>query len=212
MKCTENHAPQHSSLLFLKQKKCITNEAVEADPCTLWYVPYQFWTHEMSKRIINKLLHPMRDVPYHLKTQEMCNKAVGEYPWQLGDFPDHFKNQGMCEKAVENEPYSLKFVPDHFKTRDMCDDAASRDPSHLQFVPNCFVKQEHIDLWHDRLASKYCDNDEDNFFKQYKGYEKLKAQKDLIKEELLCIAWHPSRYWDWRMSEEEKKETEKLWG
>ena len=24
------------------------------------------------------------------------------------------------------------------------------------------------------------------------------------------IAWHPSRYWDWCMSEDEKKETEKL--
>ena len=25
------------------------------------------------------------------------------------------------------------------------------------------------------------------------------------------IAWHPSRYWDWCMSEDEKRETEKLW-
>ena len=24
-------------------------------------------------------------------------------------------------------------------------------------------------------------------------------------------AWHPSRYQDWRMSEDEKKEMEKLW-
>ena len=26
------------------------------------------------------------------------------------------------------------------------------------------------------------------------------------------IAWHPSRYWDWCMPEDEKQETEKLWG
>ena len=31
-----------------------------------------------------------------------------------------------------------------------------------------------------------------------------------IKEELLPIAWHPNRVMDWCMSEDEKKETEKL--
>ena len=55
------------------------------------------------------------------------------------------------------------------------------------------------------------DDDEDNFFKWYDGYKKRKAQKASIKEELMPIAWHPSRYWDWCMSEDEKKETEKLW-
>ena len=96
---------------FLKQKKFITNEIVEGDPYTLWYVPYQFWTHEMSKRIIEKLLHPMRDVPYHLKTQEISNKAVREYPWQLGNFSDHRKNQGMCEKAVAKKTIQPKICP-----------------------------------------------------------------------------------------------------
>ena len=38
-----------------------------------------------------------------------------------------------------------------------------------------------------------------------------KAQKAKIKEELLPIAWHPSRYLNWCISEDEKKETEKLW-
>ena len=59
------------------------------------------------------------------------------------------------------------------------------------------------------------DNDEDKFFEWYDGYKKRKAQKAKIKEELLPIAWHPSRYWDWCMSEDEKKkkkEIEKLWG
>ena len=131
---------------FLKQKKCITNEIVEGDPYTLWYVPFQFWTHEMSKRIIEKLLHPMRDVPYHLKTQEISNKAVSEYPWQWVIFQIIVKTKGCVKKLLQKKPYSLKFVPDHFKTRDMCDDAVWRYPSHLQFVPDWFVKQEHIDL------------------------------------------------------------------
>ena len=32
-----------------------------------------------------------------------------------------------------------------------------------------------------------------------------------LNEELLPIAWHPSRYWDWCVPEDDKKETEKLW-
>ena len=36
-------------------------------------------------------------------------------------------------------------------------------------------------------------------------YKKLKAQKISIKEELRSITWHPSRYWDWCMLEDEKR-------
>ena len=54
------------------------------------------------------------------------------------------------------------------------------------------------------------DNDEDKFFEWYDVYKKGKVQKASIKEELLPIAWHPSRYWDWYMTEEGKKDTEKI--
>ena len=27
----------------------------------------------------------------------------------------------------------------------------------------------------------------------------------------MAIAWHPSRWWDWCIPKDEKKETEKLW-
>ena len=39
----------------------------------------------------------------------------------------------------------------------------------------------------------------------FEGYQKQKAQKASTKEELLPIAWYPSRYWNWCMSEDEKK-------
>ena len=75
----------------------------------------------------------------------------------------------------------------------------------MQYDPDYFVTQQQIKMWHD-----------DKFFKSYdaewyEGYQKRKAQEASIKEELLLIAWHPSMYWDWCMSEDEKKETEKLW-
>ena len=55
------------------------------------------------------------------------------------------------------------------------------------------------------------DDNEDKFSGWYNGYQKRKAQKAKIKEELLPIAWHPNHVWDWCMPRDEKKEIEKLW-
>ena len=66
-----------------------------------------------------------------------------------------------------------------------------------------------VDMWYD--DSEYCDDDEDNFFKWYDGYKNRKAQKASIKKELMPTAWHLSRYWDWCISEDEKRDTEALW-
>ena len=85
----------------------------------------------------------------------------------------------------------------------------------MQFVHDWFVTREWVDMWYDDYYDDGAhwddDGDEDKFFERYDGYKKRKAQKASIKEELLPIAWHPSRYWDWCMSEEEKKEKRKLW-
>ena len=42
------------------------------------------------------------------------------------------------------------------------------------------------------------------------AYIKRKAQNAKRKDGLMPIAWHPSRWWDWGVPEEEKKETEKF--
>ena len=49
------------------------------------------------------------------------------------------------------------------------------------------------------------------FIKRYDAYKKRKAQKTQIEKELMPIAWHPSRWWDWCVSNDEKQDTEKLW-
>ena len=41
------------------------------------------------------------------------------------------------------------------------------------------------------------------------GYQGRKAQKASIKEELLPMAWHPSRYWDWCVPQDEKQRIKK---
>ena len=81
----------------------------------------------------------------------------------------------------------------------MCDDAVWGDAFSLQFVSDWFVTQVQLKLWHDKLIG------------WYEGYHKRKVQKAQIKKELLPIAWHPSKWWDWCVPEDEKRETEKMW-
>ena len=39
----------------------------------------------------------------------------------------------------------------------------------------------------------------------YIKFEKYKELKKELSEELMPVAWHPDRWWDWCMSENEKK-------
>ena len=182
----------------------------------------------MFERAVENGLWLLEYAPAHLKTQNMCNKAVEEYPRQLKYLLDHFKTQEMCNeimrtmsgafhctpdcfktqeiciKAVEADPSFLKTVSDHFKTQEIPDKAVKDDPSSLQYVSDWFVTRQRVAMWHDD-SEYYNDDNEDNIFKWCDGYKKRKAQKASIKEELLPIAWHPSRYWDWCVSEYEKK-------
>ena len=51
------------------------------------------------------------------------------------------------------------------------------------YYDDCFADDDGVIQWHDG-----------------EHHLKLKAQKASIKKELLPIAWHPSRYWNWCMS------------
>ena len=88
----------------------------------------------------------------------------------------------------------------------MCDDAVMRSLWLLIYVPDLFVTKELLKMWHG--DNDYCNDDE--VIEWYDGYQKSKAQKAKIKEKLFPTAWHPSRWWDWCVSEDEKKVTEKL--
>ena len=97
--------------------------------------------------------------------------------------------------------------PDQYKTQEMCNKAVEEDLCLLEYVPDWFVRQEQIDLWGD-------DNDyydEGKLIELYGGYRKRKAQKAQIKDELMPIAWHPSRWRGWCVPEDEKGGIEKLW-
>ena len=155
----------------------------------------------MCNETVAQFSYALRYVPEHLKTQQMCNEAVSNNPAVFFLAPDHLKTQEMCNEVLEVDPWSLYNVPDHLKTQKMCDKAIKDDPSSVQFVPDWFVARIPIGVWYD---DDYWYHDDD-MIEWHDEYKKLKAQKTSIKEELRSITWHPSRYWDWCMSEDEKR-------
>ena len=145
--------------------------------------------------------HSLESIPDIFKTQEMCNQAVRRKPYTLWCVPVHLRTQKMFEKAVGVFPWLLEDIPDRFKKQDMYNKVVGTCSWHLKYVPDWFVTMERVRIWYD-YCEYHDDDDEDNFFKWHEGYEKRKAQKESIKKELMPIACHPSRYWDWCMSED----------
>ena len=88
----------------------------------------------------------------------------------------------------------------------MYEEAVSHDLSSLQYVPDWLVTQKQIGRWYDDI--EYYDDDELN--KWHNGYKKRKARRAKIRKELMPIAWHPSRWWDWCIPEDEKKRDRKI--
>ena len=135
----------------------------------------------------------------------MCNQAICNKPAVFFLVPDRFKTQELCIKALEVDPWQLNNIPDYLKTQKMCDKVVKDYPSSLQFVPDWFVTQQKIDVWYD----DYYWYHDDEIIGWYNGYQKRKAQKAQIKEELLPIAWHLHCVMDWCMSKDEKRRWKK---
>ena len=136
-------------------------------------------------------------VPNQFVTQEMCNEAVQSDPWVIRFVPDQYKTQEMFNEAVEKSSRALRFLPDQYRTQEMCSRAVQRIPRVLGKVPDWFVTQE------------MCNEDFDDVLITWRdAYIKRKAQKAKIKEELMPVAWHPDRWWNWCVPEHEKEELE----
>ena len=120
-------------------------------------------------------------------------EIVRKYQFLLDHVADQYKTPKMCDDAVRRNPYLLKHVPNYFKTQEMCEKTVENEPYSLKFVPDHFKMQE--------ICDKAVRDDSSSLQFVPDWFELI---------ELLPIAWHPSRYWDWCMSEDEKKETGKL--
>ena len=157
---------------------------------------------EMCDEAVNMEPRSLEFVPDHLKTEEMCNKAVRREPYTLRHVPDHFKAQEMCDEVMRIRPAAFFLIPGRFNTQEMCIRAVKVDPWQLYNFPDWFVVPQ--EMWYEDF------DDDDEIIEWHDGYKKLKAQKAQVKKELMLIAWHPSRWWDWCVPEDEKKEREKL--
>ena len=118
-------------------------------------------------------------------------------PYNLLYVPDYIITQEMCEEATRVRPAVFFLIPDCFKTQEMCIRAVKVDPWQLIDVPDWFVIQQ--EMWYEDF------DDDDVLIKWYHGYQKRKAQKASIKEELLVITWYPDRMMDRCLLEDEKR-------
>ena len=156
-------------------------------------------TQKMWNEAVERDPWVLKHVPDQYKTQKMCNEAVERDPWMLEFVPDQYKTQKMCHEAVQSDPWMLEDVPDQYKTRKMCNEALQRDPKVLEYVPDWFVTLQ--EMWHEDF--------DDELITWRDAYIKRKTQKAKIKEELMPVAWHPDRWWNWCVPEDEKQELEK---
>ena len=154
-------------------------------------------TQEMCNEAVQSFPWTLVWVPDQYKTQEMCNKAVQRAPWVLVWVPAWLVTQEMCNEAVQSDPWMLEYVPDQYKTQEMYNEAVQSDPEVLEYVPDQFVTLQK--MWYDEF------DDDDVLITWRDAYIKCKSQKAKIKEELMPVAWRPDRWWNWCVSEHEKK-------
>ena len=172
----------------------------ESVPRWMKEITEHFKTQEICNETVVQFPHTPMYVPDHLKTKQMCNQAVRDNPAIFFLVPDGFITQELCIKALEVDPWQLNDILYYLKTQKMCDETVKDDPSSLKFIPDWFVTQQQIDAWHDDKYSYF--NYE--IIEWYDSYQKQKAQKAKIKEELMPIAWHLHRVMDWCMSGDKK--------
>ena len=131
----------------------------------------------------------------------------------------------MCDKAVYDFVTALKFIPDWFVTGKIIKKLHNALFTHddiLFFVEDCnnanFFGDEmgilSVDLNNINLddINFYGDNPETIIHVRLMAWrnrlKQCKAFKKDISKELIPLAWNSNRWWDWCMSEDEKKVVE----
>ena len=160
------------------------------------------------------------------KTQVMCDRAVSADPFLIVYCPGKYIIQKMCDEAVDDSLATLKLIPDWFVASKMIKKiftALYADENILYFnedsgsvVYNCSeMGMYNIDLNNINLDNDFDEDDSDTIIlirllAQHIKFEKCKALEKELCEESMCVAWHPNRWWNWCVSEDEKKEIDPI--
>ena len=157
----------------------------------------------------------------------MCERINSEIPFSLRCVLDQYKTQKMCNKAVHDCLAALKLAPDWFVTRKMIKKIFTvlyvdenilyfnGDSSNVVFNYN-ETSIRNIDLNCIKLGDNNFDKDDpeiiimSDFWQGISNLKKRKAFKKELNKELMPVGWHPNRWWDWRMSQNEKRETDPM--
>ena len=154
----------------------------------------------------------------------MCDIVVSQDPSLIVYCPDEYKTQRMLDEAVIDFLAELKLVPDWFVTSKMIKKLFTvlyEDENILYFnedscnvLFNCNgIGIFNIDINNINFDNNFDEDDPDTIIHVrllawHIKFEKRKGLKRELNKELMPIAWHPSRWWDWCMSEDEKKDFE----
>ena len=168
-------------------------------------------------------------VPDQYKIQEMCDKIASDHPFKLKYCHDRYKTQEMCNKAIDDFLPALKFVPDWFITSKMTKKllAALYTERNINILyinagsgDSVFSFNRigifSIDLSNINLDDTNFDADDPETFIHIRllawhiKFESHKALKIELNDELMLLAWHPRRWWNFCMAEDETKEIEPM--
>ena len=223
--CYKNQVLEFLPQCYKTQKMC--EKAVNTYPSTIKFVPKCFMTQEICEKAVNRCVFVFNSIPNQYKTQEMCNSIICEDPFSIRYISDRYKTQQMCDKAVDNCLAALKLVPDWFVisktiktlfTVFYADENIlylNEDSSNVIFycnemnILNLNINNINID------DTNYEEVDPNtiiliSFLSWHIKFVKRKELKKYISEELIAIAWHPNRWWEWCLSEDEKKEIDPM--
>ena len=132
----------------------------------------------------------------------------------------------MCDEAVDDFLPTLNFVPNGFVTSTMikklftalCADEIilyfDEDSGNVEFNCNEMGILD-IDLNNINLDNDFEEDDPGatihvRLSVWHIKFEKRKTLEKELNEELMSVAWHSSRCWDWCVSEDEKKEIDPI--
>ena len=179
----------------------------------------------MCDKAVNTYNSTIQFVPDCYRTQEMCDRALFEDLFTLLPCPDRYKTQKMCDEAIDDYLVALKFILDCFFTNKIIkklltglytDDHIfyfNEDSSDVIFSCNQMDILS-VDLNNTNHGDTNYDEDDPEtivhvrLFAWNSKFEKRNALKKKISKELMPLVWHPKIWWNFCISEHEKKEIE----
>ena len=177
------------------------NQIQKIDPCLIDFFKNIFWYIIVGACVMANILKYVPriqgvDERVRIRSRHLTvalDQSVCRRSWGLKHFSDDLKDQGICECFVHKNPcWNMFLINSKPETCAMI-------WWWMRHVPDWFVTQQLLRQWDDYY-------DDNGYIKWYDGYQKRKAQKAKIKEELMPIAWHPSRWWDWCPGRREKRD------